>query len=70
MLTDSAEQTSLSIPHITHKDNLRVHRLERFDNACSLARSVPCYTLNLNLRDPFWYEIEQTIGCQRGNAKY
>ena len=70
MLAESAEQTSISIPHMTDQDDLRAHRLERFENACLLARSVPCYALNLNLCDPFWHEIEQTIGCQVENAKY
>jgi SynChlorMet cassette protein ScmC len=70
MLAESAEQASLYIPHVTHEDHLREHLLERFDNACSLARSVPCYTLHLNLHDPFWHEIEQAIGYQRENVKH
>ena len=46
-------------------DEIRAHNLQRFDNACEIVRSVPCYDLRLSMTGAFWNEIERVQGWDR-----
>ena len=67
MLRASAEQVWEVISHPIQTDWSKL-RLQRFDNASALARAVPCFVLRLNLEDPFWPLIEQTLDEPRAGA--
>ena len=43
------------------KEELRVLRLEQFNNLCLLARVVPVHVLHISLTGHFWQEIEQAL---------
>ena len=58
LLEDSKEFSSLISPRML-KDEIRAHNLRRFDNACELVRSIPCYDLRLSMTGAFWHEIER-----------
>ena len=60
-LLSSTEQNSWLMPRHSEKVILRKLRLQRFDNICSLAESVPAYVLRLSKTGAFWNEIEQAL---------
>ncbi|MBI5400015.1 SynChlorMet cassette protein ScmC [Candidatus Saganbacteria bacterium] len=37
-------------------------KLKIFDNACHLARNIPCYKLKISLTGRFWEQMERVIG--------
>ncbi len=39
----------------------KVLSLKLFENACALAKSVPCFTLSVTLSGPFWEEIQRVL---------
>jgi SynChlorMet cassette protein ScmC len=61
LLVELAEQTSWSMAHGQGGDAACVLRLQRFENICSLAKSMSCYYLRLSLNGAFWKEIERVI---------
>ncbi len=60
-LVELSEQISRTMSHGLGKDKVRSVRLQRFENICDLAKSVPCYRLYLGLDGAFWEKIEQVI---------
>ncbi|OGP52752.1 MAG: SynChlorMet cassette protein ScmC [Deltaproteobacteria bacterium RBG_13_52_11] len=61
LLVELAEQASWSMAHGQGGDVARALRLQRFENICSLARSMSCYHLHLRLDGAFWEEIERVL---------
>jgi len=60
-LVELAEQASWSMAHGQGREVDRKLRLQRFENICSLAKSMRCYCLHLSLDGAFWKEIERVI---------
>jgi SynChlorMet cassette protein ScmC len=65
LLVELAEQASWSMAHGQGGAVARALRLQRFENICSLAKSMSCYRLQLGLDGAFWEEIERVINRQR-----
>lgn len=65
-ITASSEQLARAMSRQLSPDELRAERLQRFENACALARAVSCYRLHFSLEGPFWEEIEDTLDRQDG----
>lgn len=61
LLVELTEHTSWSMSHRVGEDEERAIRLQRFENICSLATTMPCYRLHLSLHGAFWEEIERVI---------
>jgi SynChlorMet cassette protein ScmC len=61
LLNESAEQSSWIIPDHLGKTALREIRLQRFDNICSLAKTIPSYILHIGRNGAFWEEIERAL---------
>jgi SynChlorMet cassette protein ScmC len=61
LLVELTEQASWSMAHGQGGDMARALRLQRFENICSLAKSMRCYHLHLSLDGAFWEEIEGVI---------
>ncbi len=61
LLLKSAEQTLRPMMRGLGEDEIRAHRLLRFDNVCALARAVPCYQLRLSHDGAFWKQLECAI---------
>lgn len=61
LLNASAEQSSWLMPGKLEKNALRELRLQRFDNICKLAQTIPSYILRMRLNGSFWQEIERTL---------
>jgi SynChlorMet cassette protein ScmC len=61
LLLESAEQASHLMGRLLDQESLRLLRLERFNNLCSLVKTVPVYILHLSLTGAFWEEIEQVL---------
>jgi len=61
LLLESSDQPEYLMIKEQNEGEPRALRLQRFDNACSLARVIPAYILNLSLTGDFWYKIEQVL---------
>jgi SynChlorMet cassette protein ScmC len=61
LLVELAEQTSWSMAHGQGRDVARRLRLQRFENICSLAKLITCYSLHMSLDGAFWEAIEQIM---------
>lgn len=61
LLNASAEQSSWLMPGNLEKNALRELRLQRFDNICKLAQTIPSYILHMRLNGAFWQEIERAL---------
>lgn len=61
LLNASAEQASWSMPGHLEKNMLRELRLQRFDNICDLAKTIPSYVLRMGIDGAFWKEMERAI---------
>jgi SynChlorMet cassette protein ScmC len=61
LLVDSAEQAWWRLLRGVAEDMIRKIRLQRFQNICSLAQTVPGYLLHLSLTGAFWQKIEKFI---------
>ena len=61
LLNESAEQAHCFISIHSEKNELRGIRLLRFNNICSLAKTVPSYVLRLGRDGAFWEDIEQAL---------
>ena len=49
--------------HISEEDEIRELRLERFENICALAKTVPGYRLHMSLNGTFWQKIEEILSA-------
>jgi SynChlorMet cassette protein ScmC len=65
LLTESAEQVWWEMHRVMDEKGIRTLRLQRFNNICALAQSVPCYFLRLSLTGNFWQEIEEALAENR-----
>lgn len=61
LLVESAQQASSLMLQNLGREEIRMLRLQLFDNLCSLARTIPAYLLHLSLTGSFWQEIEQML---------
>jgi len=61
MLNASAEQVSWLMPGYTEKNKLQEIRLQRFNNICTLAQTIPSYILRLDRNGAFWQAIERAL---------
>jgi SynChlorMet cassette protein ScmC len=61
LLNESAEQAAWLMPGHEEKNALRELRLQRFDNICDLAQTVPSYVLRMGPDGTFWQEIERAL---------
>jgi SynChlorMet cassette protein ScmC len=61
LLLKSAEQTLSPMMRGLGEDEIRAHRLLRFDSICALARAVPCYHLRLSHDGAFWQQMDCAI---------
>jgi len=59
-LAQSAEQASWPMANSAGEE-VRTLRLERFENICNLAKSVPAYLLHASLNGTFWEKIERVL---------
>lgn len=66
-LIESAQQVGHPMTRGMPMDQVCALHLERFDNACALARAVPAHLLHLSLTGAFWLEIERVL-IERGNS--
>jgi hypothetical protein len=63
MMLETAEQALYRLSWLD--DNLSGHRLQRFENACKMARTTPSFVLNLSLTGTFWDQMDcamRTLG--------
>jgi len=68
LLAQSAEQAAVLMPYTSVEDR-RAKRVQRLDNACALARSVPAYQLELSLRGAFWRLLEDEVLAVRSAVR-
>ena len=61
LLVELTEHTSWSMSYSQGEDVTRALRLQRFENICTLVKTVPCHHLHLSLDGAFWEEIELLI---------
>jgi SynChlorMet cassette protein ScmC len=61
LLVELTEHTSWSMAHGQGRDAARKLRLQRFNNICSLAKLITCYSLHMSLDGAFWEAIEQIM---------
>ncbi len=64
LLVQTAEQASRLMERGQPTEQRRAIWLERFDNLCALAKSIPAYILHISLEGAFWVEIEKVISDQ------
>lgn len=67
LLVELAEQASWSMAHGQGGDVARALRLQRFENICSLSKSMSCYHLHLSLDGAFWEAIGHVITAKELN---
>lgn len=60
-LVNLTEQVWGQMQHRFGKVKIQALRLQRFDNICSLVKTVPCYHLCLSREGSFWEEIERVL---------
>ena len=61
LLAESAEQLWWNMSSRLTETELRAQRLQRFQNVCALAKSVPCCLLRISLTGRFWEKIEEAL---------
>lgn len=66
LLAEFSGQISMFMaPGLWGKEISTLH-LERFDNLCALARTIPAHRLHISLAGAFWQEIEQALEVEEG----
>jgi SynChlorMet cassette protein ScmC len=65
LLGECAGQVSTFMAPGLWKNELHTLYLERFDNLCGLARTVPAHLLHISLNGSFWQEIERALAETR-----
>jgi len=66
MLNEAAEQAWWCLDTEFEKKKKEELRMQRFNNICDLAQTVPSYTLYLSTKGPFWKKIEQILVRNKG----
>jgi SynChlorMet cassette protein ScmC len=61
LLTELAQQTATHFLHGLPLDEIAAFNRLRFENICSLVRSVPAYTLHVSLEGAFWDGIAHVM---------
>ncbi len=61
MLMESVEQVSWPMMRGMKQERTRQTRLQRFNNACQLAVSLPCHVLRISRTGTFYHLIEEAI---------
>ncbi len=61
MLTESAQQIGHVMTRGMNAESARTIHMQRFENACALARAIPAHSLHLSLTGRFWHEMEQVM---------
>ena len=61
LLTELAQQTATHFLHGLPLDEIAAFNRLRFENICSLVRSVPAYTLHVSLEGAFWDVIAHVM---------
>ena len=61
LLSESSEQVSQLMALDKSEEGMRRLRRQRFENACELARLIPCHILELSLHGKFWENIESVL---------
>jgi SynChlorMet cassette protein ScmC len=61
LLVELAEHTSWFMAHGQERDVARKLRLQRFENICSLVKTMASYRLHLSLDGAFWEAIEHVV---------
>jgi hypothetical protein len=61
LLFDSAEEGSRPLLRGVGKGAVRALRVRRFENICTLTRSVSCFRLRLGLKGAFWDKMAQAL---------
>lgn len=59
LLAESVTQASGSLLRHMDKQESRIRYSKRFDNICTLAKTLPIFRLNLSRTGSFWHHIEQ-----------
>jgi hypothetical protein len=59
MLLETAEQALYRLSRLD--DDLSIHRLQRFENACIMVKAVPCFVLYLSLKGAFWEKMDAAV---------
>ncbi len=66
-LSESVKQASMFTEQGLSKEEVRILRLEQFNNLCAFARVMPAHVLHISLTGAFWHEIEQALEKVRGD---
>jgi len=61
LLLESSQQTMWPLLRFLKTEEVRAIHLLRFENICTLAKTVVCYRLHLSLKGAFCEEIERVI---------
>ncbi len=61
LVMECAGQTSMFMRPGLLKEEVRALNVERFNNLCALARTIPTHLLHISLTGTFWKEIEQAL---------
>ena len=65
VLVRAAEEAHRDMACFASDEDIRMLRLQRFDNICELLKRVPCYRLDISLTVSFWQHIEKEIIFER-----
>jgi hypothetical protein len=60
MLLETADQAFYRLSRLDN--DASSHRLQRFENACIMVKTVPCFILNLSPTGTFWDQMDTAIG--------
>ena len=66
MLAELAQQTSRYLQRDMTPDEIAAFNLQRFNNLCDMAKTIPSYTLHVTLDGSFWEAIEQVLSHEPG----
>jgi len=61
LLNEVAEQVSRLMLYTMSPDEVRAHRLRRFETICSTAKQAPVFRLRMSPAGTFWREIEEVL---------
>lgn len=68
LLNEVAEQVSRLMLHTMSPDEVRAHRLRRFETICSTAKQAPVFRLRMSPAGTFWCEIEEVLHQNGGTS--
>ncbi len=61
LLVEIANQVWPDAAHDLEEKEAQAHRLQRFNNICELAQTIPCYHLGLDMSSDFWHLIKRAV---------